>query len=108
MKDQIKFSAKQSLLSAICLLAVSIQSALAAGDLYHREVNQKNPGGKDLVLTFQELKHDQKTSTIKVTMTSGASVPSAMFIMRGFYDLALARKAEHFIKLSEKEEKNGS
>src|SRR5688572_21682577 len=58
-----------------------------------REINEKNPGGKDLVMTFQELRRDEKTSTAKVTFVSGASVPSIMFIVRGFYDIARAPPA---------------
>ena len=36
--------------------------AYAADALYRREVNDKNPGGKDLVMTLQELRRDEKTS----------------------------------------------
>jgi hypothetical protein len=81
-----------------------------AGDpptLHRREVNQNNPGGKDLVMTFEELQRDEKTSTVKVTHGSGASVPSIMFVVRGMYDIAQARGASHFILLKEWEDADG-
>ena len=79
----------RTLLLTTLFFSLTFQPATRAADaLYHREVNQKNPGGKDLVMTFQELRRDDKTSTVKVTFVSGASVPSIMFIVRGFYDIA--------------------
>ena len=92
----------------MCLGVVPIQSANAAEKLHYREVNQKNPAGKDLIMTFEETKREGDISTVKVTMTSGASVPSAMFIMRGVYDIAKIRKMDFLIKLSEKQEDDGS
>jgi hypothetical protein len=97
-----------ALITLMCFSAVFIQPANAEEKLHHREVNQKNPGGKDLIMTFEETKREGDISTVKVTMTSGASVPSAMFIMRGVYDIAKIRKKHFLIKLSEKEEEDGS
>jgi len=87
--------------------AATQQHPANAPTLYRREVNQKNPRGKDLVMTFEELRRDEKTSTVKVTFKSGASVPSIMFIVRGFYDIARARGARYFIKLKEWEDPSG-
>jgi hypothetical protein len=102
-------SAKRiALITLMCFSAVFIQPANAEEKLHHREVNQKNPAGKDLVMTFKETKREGDISTVKVTMTSGASVPSAMFIMRGIYDIDKIRKKNYLIKLSEKEEEDGS
>ncbi len=92
---------------AVLLLALS-GVAKAEEPLLRREVNEKNPGGKDLVMTFQEMRRDEKTSTVKTTMKSGASVPSSMFIVRGFYDIANARGATYFIKLKDWEEPDGA
>jgi hypothetical protein len=94
-------------LIAVLLLALG-GIAEAEEALLHREVNEKNPGGKDLVMTFQEMRRDEKTSTVKTTMKSGASVPSSMFIVRGFYDIAKARGATHFIKLKEWKDSDGA
>ena len=92
----------------MCFGAIFIQPAIAAEKLHHREVNQKNPSGKDLIMTFEETKREGDISTVKVTMTSGGSVESAMFIMRGVYDIAKILKKDYLIKLSEKEEEDGS
>jgi hypothetical protein len=73
----------------------------AADTLHRRDVKQVNPGGKDLIMSFEEVRRDEKISLAKVTFVSGASVPGSMFIVRGFYDIAKARGATHFIKLRE-------
>lgn len=109
MKIQSNFSAKfRGFMAVMCLTFAFPPTAPAGEKLFHLEVNDKNPGGKDLVMSFEEVKREEKTSTVKVIMKSGASVPSAMFIMRGFYDLANKRKMRYFIKLSEKNEKDGN
>jgi hypothetical protein len=79
-----------------------------AAPLIRREVKQANPGGKDLVMTFEELRRDEKTSTATVKRVSGASVPSAMFIARGAYDIARARGAAYFINLKEWDGEDGT
>jgi hypothetical protein len=86
----------------------TITGVTTAGELYHREVNEKNPGGKDIIMTFDELDRDDKTSTARVKFVSGASVPSIMFIVRGFYDIAQERKATYFINLKEWKDKDGA
>jgi hypothetical protein len=72
-----------------------------ADTLIDREVRQTNPGGKDLVMRFQEIRRDERTSLAKVAYRSGASVPSSMFVVRGFYDIAKARGLKYFINLKE-------
>ena len=96
-----------SFLMAISLLGNGSVSLAAQGALYHRDVNENNPGGKDLVMTFEERSRDEKTSLAKVTYKSGHSVASAMFITRGFYDIARIRNISHFIKLKEWEAEDG-
>lgn len=89
------------------LVAFSGSSAIADG-LIKREVNQVNPGGKNLIISFAEVRRDEKVSTARVVFVSGASVPSSMFIMRGFYEIARARGATHFIKLKEWRAEDGN
>lgn len=109
MKNLIQITIKRFFLLVLVWIGVaSIQFSDAADELHRREVNQKNPGGKDLIMTFEETKREGDISTVKVTMTSGASVASAMFVMRGVYDIAKIRKMDYLIKLSEKEEDDGS
>ena len=52
-------------------------------------------------MTFDEVRRDEKTSTATVKSVGGGSVGSAMFIVRGAYEIAKARGAAHFIKLKE-------
>ena len=75
--------------------------------LYRNEVNETNAEGKNLTMTFEELRRDEKTSTVKVTFKSGASVPSVVFIVRGCYDIANARHALYFANLKEWKAEDG-
>lgn len=86
------------------LIGVLLQACTqqpSGGALVHRQVSQKNPGGKDLEMVFREVRRDDRTSLAKVTYRSGASVPSAVFVMCGFSDTAKARRAQYFINLKE-------
>ena len=95
------------------IFIVSLIAVLAAGcgtagrhagggtTLYYSKVNVSNPDGKDFAMTFEESRRDARTSTVKVTHESGASVPSIMFVVRGCYDVARARNALYFINLKE-------
>jgi hypothetical protein len=81
----------RNLFLVILVLVTTLGSPAEAADtLYRRDINQVNPGGKDLIISFEEVRRDVKTSLAKVTFVSGASVPSSMFIVRGFYDIAKA------------------
>lgn len=90
-----------------CALILGCTEDIPNDQLVHREVNQKNPGGKDLVMTFREISREERTSLAKVTYRSGASVPSTMFVVHGFYDVAKARKATYFINLKEWDSPDG-
>jgi hypothetical protein len=92
----------RNLFLVIFVLVTTLGSPAEAADtLYRRDIKQVNPGGKDLIMSFEEVRRDEKTSLAKVTFVSGASVPSIMFIVRGFYDIAKARGATYFINLRE-------
>jgi len=70
--------------------------------LYHKDVNIKaTGGGKDLVMTFDEVERNEKYSIVKVRHTSGASVPSIMFVTKGFYEMAELRGVGYFVNLKE-------
>ncbi len=79
-----------------------------AAKLHRREVKQKGPDGRDIIMTFEELQRDEKTSTATVTSVGGGSVGSSMFVVRGAYDIAKARGAAYFVKLKEWEGENGA
>lgn len=52
-------------------------------------------------MTFDEVERHDTYSIVKVKRTSGASVPSIMFVVKGCYEIAKIRKAEYFINLKE-------
>jgi hypothetical protein len=99
---------KSTMVAMVAAIALGLVAEASAEALYHREVDQRNPGGKDLIMSAQELRRDSKTSEIKVVFRSGASVPSSMFIVRALYDIALARKAKYFVKLRERKAEDGA
>lgn len=83
------------------------QAAAAGAPLIRREVKEKTPDGKDVAMTFEELRRDEKTSTATVKSVGGGSVASAMFITRGAYEIAKARGAAYFLNLKEWEAEAG-
>ena len=85
----------------ITLFLQACTQEVSDGALVHRQVSQKNPGGKDLEMAFQEVRRDDRTSLAKVTYRSGASVPSAVFVICSFLETAKARQAQYFINLKE-------
>jgi len=87
--------------SALLLAALARPAMSAAGALYRADVDQRNPGGKDLVMAFEEVARGARTSQVRVVYTSGASVPASMFIMHGICAIARARGSAWFIKLRE-------
>jgi hypothetical protein len=94
-----------------CALWLGTQARLhSAESLYRREANQKstNAGGRDFIISFEETRRDEKTSTAKVKLVSAGSVAGSMFIMRCWYDIAVARDAKYFIKLKESRAEDGS
>ncbi|GGC77457.1 hypothetical protein [Undibacterium terreum] len=93
--------------SLILMLAMCVATAVYAADpggLVTREIHQTPQaagGGKPLDVRVEETARDAKTSTVGIRFVSGASVPSSMFIMHAIYDIAQARGARYFVKLSE-------
>ncbi len=72
-------------------------------DLYHNAVNDKvnTINGKALVMALDEIERFDRFSIIRVSFTSGASVPRTMFVVRCLYEMAKLRKADYFINLKE-------
>lgn len=109
------------LLFATAFAMMTPLPALAAEKLYQREMTDQNLAGKEVKWKFEETKHEEFTSTAKLTVLSG--IPSAkltdlnapppatqppMLVQRAAYDMAVARKMDYFIKLAEKREEDGS
>jgi hypothetical protein len=72
------------------------------------EERGKTRDGRDFVMVFEELQRDEKTSTVTIKAVNGGSVGSAMFDVRGNYEIAKARGAACFINLKAWEGKDGA
>lgn len=70
-------------------------------ELYHQEVNIQDDISKNLIIVFDEVESHDRFSIVKVTYTSGASVPTSMFLMKCVYEMAKLRKASYFIPLKD-------
>jgi hypothetical protein len=93
----------------ITLISLSfISFANAESNLYHDEANIKAKEGKDLVMTFDELERHEKYYIVKVKRTSGASVPSIMFVAKGCYEIAKIRGDLYFAVLKEWTDNEGN
>ena len=79
----------------------------APAPLIRREERGKTRDGRDFAMTFEELQRDEKTSTVRVKTVNGGSVGSAMFEVRGNWDIAKARGAAYFINLKSWQGENG-
>jgi hypothetical protein len=75
--------------------------------LYTHEVNEPDGPGKPLRMRFEEIERTPLYSVVQVTFTSGASVPSTMFIVRGMWEMARQRKLPFFIVLKDWEAPDG-
>src|ERR1700719_2500493 len=87
--------------SAILLLALFPLVRAASPELYVREVDESAGTGKPLRMRFEEIERAPLYSVVQVTHTSGASVPSVMFVVRGMWEMAHQRRTPFFIKLRE-------
>ena len=87
----------------ITLIAITtfISCANSNKNLWHDSVNIKSQKGKDLIVDFEEISRDENTSLVRIKFTSGASVPSSMFIAKGFFNISKIRKKNYFINLKE-------
>lgn len=79
----------------------------APAPLIRREVNGETSDRRSIKMTFEELQRDEKTSTVMVKTVNGGSVGSAMFEVRGNWDIAKARGAAYFINLKSWQGENG-
>ena len=74
----------------------------AEAPLYRDEINLPSQGGgKGLVMTFTEAERHPRYSIVKVTYVSGSSVGSAMYVVKGCWEIARQRGLEYFINLKE-------
>jgi hypothetical protein len=85
------------LLVCLCSLAATAAESPA---LYVAEVEESS-GPKPLKMRLEETERGSKHSIVQVTRSSGASVPSVMFVVRGMWEIARRRNAAYFINLKE-------
>lgn len=97
---------KVVLLSTLLIILCAVGTAYGSEDLWINEVNIKSDGGKDLIMKFEELERAPDYSIARVKFTSGASVPSIMFIVHGFYTIGKQRAKKYFINLKEWRDEN--
>jgi hypothetical protein len=89
------------LVIAVSILAAAVgPRAAAQTELYVAEVNEEG-GPKPLKMRVEEIERAPRFSILRVTHTSGASVPSSMFVARALWEIARLRKTEFFINLKE-------
>ena len=85
--------------AALLVLAavLSCADATAATDLIHLEVHEPPVAGrKPLDLRVDEVERNASDSVIAVDFTSGASVPSSMFVMKAACAVTAARGERFF------------
>jgi hypothetical protein len=70
-------------------------------DLYSEKVSHHVENGKDLIMEFNEIERHPKFSIVNVKHSSGASVPSIMFVVKGCYEIAKIRGVNFFVNLKE-------
>lgn len=90
------------------LLPGGIVIAQQKSTLYREKAEIKDTSCGDLKMDFEEIERQEKTSLIKVTHTSGASVPSILFVVKGCYQIAKLRQAKYFILLKEWKDPDGN
>jgi hypothetical protein len=87
-------------LLAIALLglshAASAQPATPDGLVVLQVDEQAVAGSKALKMTFREARREADHSVVEVQFTSGASVPSSMFIVKGMCAIMRARGERYF------------
>ncbi len=97
---------KLIVIAGLFLFLCSGYSIGSSEKLWNDKVNIKSNDGKDLIMKFEEIERQEGYSIARVEFTSGASVPSIMFIVKGFYTIAKLRGKKYFINLQEWHDKD--
>lgn len=96
----------------LMLLLLIVSDYCMAGpsgtDLYRDSINEPSQsGGKPFVMGFTELERHPHYSIVKIDYVSGSSVGSAMYVVKGCWEIARQRQTEYFINLKEWRDKDG-
>lgn len=100
--------ATNKIITSMFILALLMPVMATGSDLYHEEISRKVEKGKNLIMVFDELDRQEKFSIVRINHTSGASVPSIMFMVKGCYEIAKLRGESHFINLKEWSDEQGN
>lgn len=80
------------------VLLIPFAAQAAEPQLFHLAVTDVPvENGKLLNMEFQEVKREEGSSTVQITLRSGGSVSSSMFILRGMCGLARSRGQQYFV-----------
>ena len=83
-------------IAAVSMLSCSVCLAQAV-ELFHLNVKDVPvENGKRLEMKFEEIDRSAHFSTVEITLVSGGSVSSSMFVLRGMCGLARARGEQFF------------
>jgi hypothetical protein len=89
---------RKSLAAALVALSVDTAVAQASADLVRltaKDVPIEN--GKQLSMTFEEIRRAPDASLVEVTYpSSGSAAPSSMFILKGLCSIAESRGKQYF------------
>lgn len=87
---------KQLLVLVVALAFTPLVAQGSDQELFHLSVHDLPvENGKVLNMEFHEIERKSDSSTVQIERTSGGSVSSSMFIMRGMCGLARARGARY-------------
>ena len=101
----VKKQLKYAYLFTIILLS-AIQSY--AGDLYRNTVNKENVCGKPLIMEFEEVERTDHYSVCKIKHIQCAVLPSIVFEVHCFCEIAKLRNSKFFVEIESTENKNGT
>jgi len=93
---------------SLFLVSACCGAETADTGLYRDSVNEPSrSGGKPFVMSFTELERQPRYSIVKIEYISGSSVGSAMYVVKGCWEIARQRNMEYFINLREWRDSDG-
>lgn len=96
-------------LMIVCTMLWGAAAVRGETPLYRDEINlPPQGGGKGLVMTFTEVERHPRYSVVQVKYVSGSSVGSAMYVVKGCWEIARQRGLEYFISLKEWRDSDGN
>jgi hypothetical protein len=94
----------------VFLLMYLVAVALYSEDkvvLYSDTYTAPAGNGPAMTITLREIERNERTSEVRVVKTAGGPTAATMFVVKGMYSIAKARKMKFFINLKEWTGKDG-